>query len=44
MNRISELAGLLAGMTLFLGTLIIAQAYISQDAPDLRAELVSTMN
>jgi hypothetical protein len=40
MIRISEFAGLLAGLTLFLGTLIAAQAYISHDAPDLRAELV----
>ena len=41
MIRISELVGLVAGVMLFLGTLMAAQAYVSHEAHDLRAELAS---
>ena len=39
MNRFSELVGLFAGMALFLGTLIAAQAYVSHHGADIRAEI-----
>ena len=42
MIRFSEFAGLLAGLTLFLGTLFAAQAYMSDVAADFRAQLVET--
>jgi hypothetical protein len=43
MIRFSEFAGLLAGLTLFLGTLFAAQAYVSNVADELRAQLVETV-
>jgi hypothetical protein len=42
MIRFSEFAGLLAGLTLFVGTLFMAQAYVSDVAADLRAQLTET--
>lgn len=44
MVRFSEFAGLLAGLTLFLGTLFAAQAYMSNGAADLRAQLVEQVD
>ena len=32
MKRISEIAGLVAGLALFLGTLVVAEAYVSRSA------------
>ena len=44
MIRISEFAGLLAGLTLFLGTLFMAQAYMSNVAAEFRVQLVESMD
>ena len=43
MIRFSEFAGLLAGLTLFLGTLFAAQAYVSNVADELRAQLIEPL-
>ena len=39
MKRISELAGLIAGLALFLGAMLAAQAYIGHEGLALRADL-----
>lgn len=44
MNRFSELAGMVAGLAIVLGTLIAAQSFLSHAAPDLRAGLQEPMN
>ncbi len=42
MKRLSEMAGLLAGLALFLGTLMAAEAYVEREAPVQTAALVET--
>lgn len=40
MTRISEFAGLIAGVALLLGALIAAQAYVSRDKQEIHAGLL----
>ena len=40
MKRFSETIGLVAGLAMFLGTLIAAEAYVDRDRPTQTAELI----
>jgi hypothetical protein len=42
MKRFSEVAGLVAGLALFLGTLVVAEVYVDRDAPMQTAALIET--
>ena len=42
MKRFSELAGLLAGLALFLGTLMVAEAYVDRNEPMQTAGLMQS--
>ena len=42
MKRLSEMAGLLAGLALFLGTLMAAEAYVEREAPIQTAALMES--
>ncbi len=42
MKRLSEMAGLLAGLALFLGTLMAAEAYVEREAPIQTASLIQS--